>query len=524
MQILNPATLYQTDNLTSKQKEVQELAFNDFESFIRLVASYQLLGHCHIGLCKWVTKSEGSNKLILWPRDHGKSRYAAFYACWCIVRDPATTIIYASATAEKAEEQLRFIKTILTSPIVRKYFPGLVNEKEGQRALWNNTAIIIDHPHRMKEGVVDSTIMTCGLEKNITGKHCHKLILDDVVVHSNSVKGGDEGRKAVNSWVAQAASIASAESEIFAVGTRYHPKDAYSMMIDMTYDTYEEGSEPKPLFLVNQADVEIDGQFLWPRMERKDGKKFGFDEIILAKKKAIYEAAGEITQFYAQYYNDPNDKSTAPIARDLFLYYDREDLNYSHFDGWHIKGKALYLNAAVDLAATATDSSDYTVITVGGIDEDGIRYFIDGVRFRTDKTSKIKEEIANLYNKYKFKHLAIEAVSGFKLVANDLKESLYSDGIRLPMEIYIPPNTQSKIARINGILEPLYQSASVFHFKGGICQTLEDELVSINPAHDDTKDAWALNNSFMKKPVSSNRKINRTNVLKFHPRFGGVMP
>lgn len=522
MQILSPTRFYRTDLLNSKQKEVQELAFNDFESFIRLVAPYQILGHCHIELCKWITKSLGENKLILWPRDHGKSRYSAFYAAWSIVRDPATTIIYASATAEKAEEQLRFIKGILTSPTVRKYFPDLVNEKEGQRALWNNTAIIVDHPHRQEEGVVDSTIMTCGLEKNITGKHCHKLILDDVVVHSNSVKAGEEGRKTVNMWVAQAASIASAESEIFAVGTRYHPKDAYAMMIDMKYDMSENSDDAKHLFQVNQADVEAEGQFLWPRMERKDGKKFGFDEIILAKKKAIYEAAGEITQFYAQYYNDPNDKSTAPIARELFKYYDRKDLVYSSFDGWYMGGKLLYLTAAVDLAATDTETSDYTVITVGGIDEDGNRYFIDGSRFRTNKTSKIKEEILSLYGKYKFKHLAIEAVSGFRLVAEDLKDSLYSDGVRIPMDVYIPPNTQSKTARINGILEPLYQSASVYHFRGGICQTLEDELVSVNPSHDDTKDAWALNNSIMKKPLSNRRKTHNTNVIKFNQRFGGV--
>ena len=74
-------------------------------------------------------------------------------------------------------------------------------------------------------------------------------------------------------------------------------------------------------------DVEVDGEFLWPRQQRKDGKFFGFTPQVLAKKKAVYEASGAITQFFAQYYNDPNDKSTAPIARDLFKYFKKEELD-----------------------------------------------------------------------------------------------------------------------------------------------------------------------------------------------------
>ena len=46
------------------------------------------------------------------------------------------------------------------------------------------------------------------------------------------------------------------------------------------------------------------GEFLWPKMRRNDGKWFGFDRAILAKKRGQYL---DKTQFYAQYYNNPND-------------------------------------------------------------------------------------------------------------------------------------------------------------------------------------------------------------------------
>lgn len=519
MKLIASSTLYDSSHLKPRQREIRDLALNRFEAFISLVAPYQLLGSCHKALSHWIEQNESENKLILWPRDHGKSRFAAFYTAWQICRNPAVTIIYGSATAEKAEEQLRFIKNILSSPVVRKYFPGLVNEKEGHRTAWNATNIIVDHPLRMSEGVIDSTVMTCGLEKTITGKHCAVLVLDDIVVPENNTI---QGRKIVNSWVAQAASITSADSHIFAVGTRYHPKDAYNVMVSMVYRVEREDGEfdeSKALFMVNQSDVEADGEYLWPRQQRKDGAWFGFNPEILARKRAVYEANGEITQFYAQYYNDPNDRSTAPISRDMFQYYDRSQLEFS-YGSWELDGKPLYTYLSVDLAATVGEASDFSVLCVGAIDTLGNRYVIHIDRFKTDKMSVVQQRIAELYNKYVFKKGRIEAVGGFRLVAQDLADRLQDKGIRIPWDLYIPPNYDGKIARIHAILEPLYQSGAVYHYRGGNTQVLEDELVSINPAHDDAKDAWAMCCDLMEMP---RQRLHRNqNIVQFNSRFGGV--
>ena len=523
MEWINADNLYSSKALSADQREVRSASINNLEAFIRLVAPYQLMAHCHMAMCKWAMEHQNENRLLLWPRDHGKSRYAAFYAAWEIVRDPSTTIIYASATAEKAEEQLRFIKTILDNKITRRYFPELLALEEGKREAWNKTYIVVDHPYRKTEGVVDSTLMTCGLEKTITGKHCKRLILDDIVVPENNT---EVGRRDVNSWAAQAASIMSADSSMFVVGTRYHPKDAYQIMMDMSYDNPEENEEGElitsevPMFQVMMDNVEYDGEFLWPRQQRNDGKYFGFNPTVLAKKRAVYEATGEITQFYAQYYNDPNDKSTAPISRDLFKYYKKEEVEYVA-GLWTVMGRPVWMYAAIDMAASTKDSADYTVITVGAIDEDGNRYVVDIDRFKSSKTSEILQHIRNMYERFMFKKLRIEAVAGFRLVAQDLADRLTEMGIRIPIDLYIPPNAQGKFARVNGILEPLYQTGAIYHYRGGNCQILEDELVSVNPSHDDTKDSWAMCIDLMVKPIQKRNKPS-SNVLKFHSRFGGV--
>ena len=519
----NVNELYPTKHLNASQREIRELAFDNFEAFIRLVAPFQLLAHCHISLCKWIRKFNHENKLLLWPRDHGKSRMAAFYTCWEIIRDPATTIIYASATAEKAEEQLRFIKNILDSKIVKRYFPNLLKDDEGRREAWNKTFIIIDHPYRKQQGVIDATLMTCGLEKTITGKHCKRLILDDIVVPENN---SEIGRRDVNGWAAQAASIMSSDSSMLVVGTRYHPRDAYQIMMDMEAhipikdENGETTTESEHMFVVNMANVETDGEFLWPRTQRKDGQWFGFNDRILARKRAVYEANNEIVQFYAQYYNDPNDKSAAPISRELFNYYEKDALEQS-LGAWTIDGRICYTYAAVDLATSKSGSADYTVITVGAIDTIGNRYVLAIDRYKTDKISVTQEKLREHFIKYKYKKLRIEAVAGFKLVAQDLADNLIDAGIRVPVDLYTPSPNEAKAARINNILEPLYQAQAVYHYRGGNCQILEDELVSVNPLNDDTKDSWAMCVDLMTIPIVRRQAQNKRRVF-FHPRFGGV--
>jgi hypothetical protein len=186
-----------------------------------------------------------------------------------------------------------------------------------------------------------------------------------------------------------------------------------------------------------------------------------------------------------------------------------------------VMGKPSWLYAAVDMAASTKDRADYTVITVGAIDDEGNRYVVDIARFKTQKASEIFDAIRSAYNRFIFKKLRIEAVSGFRLVAQDLADRLTDEGVRIPIDLYIPPNTDGKFARVNGILEPLYQSGAIYHYRGGNCQVLEDELVSVNPLHDDTKDAWAMCCDIMVKPIQR-RMASSSNILSFNKRFGGV--
>ena len=166
-------------SVTNKTKadQIREAAEADLETFIALVAPYQCLGQVHRDLITWWTRSDRkTHQLTLLPRDHGKSRMIAFRVAWHITKHPDHRVLYISATANLAEKQLHFIKSILTSPIYTRYWPEMIHPDEGKREKWTNSEISLDHPKRKEEGVRDPTIFTGGLTTSLTGLHSLKAI------------------------------------------------------------------------------------------------------------------------------------------------------------------------------------------------------------------------------------------------------------------------------------------------------------------------------------------------------------
>src|SRR5690606_5726902 len=161
----------------------------------------------------------------------------------------------------------------------------------------------------------------------------------------------------------------------------------------------------RPVWQITEHVVEKDGLFIWPRVIRpKDKKAFGFDMNVLSRIKAEYS---DKTQFYAQYYNDPNDPSSNRIANDKFQYYNPRLLR-PEGSRWFYNGKRLNVYAAVDFAFSLNRAADYTAIVVIGIDADSNIYVLDIYRFKTKKIIDYFERIAQLHSKSKFSKLQAE--------------------------------------------------------------------------------------------------------------------
>lgn len=517
----------------SRIADVREAAESDLITFIKLVAPHRVLGDVHKEVCAWWTREDaGDHQLLLMPRDHQKSALIAYRVAWEITRNPAVTILYISATSTLAEKQLYFIKNILESKIYRRYWPEMIHEQEGKREKWTNSEICVDHPIRKTEGVRDSTIFTAGLTTSITGLHFEIAVLDDVVVKENAYT--EEGRNKVEGQYSLLSSIESTGTDENAtgaqewvVGTRYHPKDLYSSLIAMEHSVYDENGEEvgsEPVYEVFQREVEDrgdgTGEFLWPRQQNERGKWFGFDNRILAKKRAKYL---DRTQFRAQYYNNPNDPDNARISPTKFQYFDKKFLK-EEGGIWFYKDSRLNIFGAIDFAFSLRKKADYTAIAVVGVNAENDIFVLDIDRFKTDKISVYFEHLMQMFYKWGFKKLRAEVTVAQQAIVRELKESyIKKQGLPLKIDEYRPSRHEgTKEERIAAILEPRYDNLAIWHYKGGNCSLLEEELTMAHPPHDDIKDALAAAIDIAVAPRFSSNRQSKVSQIQYHSRFGGV--
>lgn len=517
------------ENMPDDAKQLRETALNDLFFYARLVNPGYVYGDIHKSIFKWMEayslygtgEDLTSNKLIMLPRAHLKSHMVATWASWIITKHPEITILYVSATAELAETQLYAIQNILASTVYQRYFPEYINPQEGKREKWSQRKFSLDHEKRKQEGIRDATVSTAGLTTNTTGWHADVIIADDLVVPENAYT--EDGRDSVMKKSSQFTSIRNAGGFTMACGTRYHPNDVYSTWKNQEYDVFDpDGNiiDRKRVWEIQEYAVEVDNVFIWPKTMRQDGKYFGFDQQVLSRIRAEYS---DRIQYYAQYYNNPNDPGSNRIDRSKFQYYDRKFLK-QQYGSYYYKGKRLNVYAAIDFAFSLSKKSDNTAIVVIGVDEDNFIYVLDIDVFKSDKISEYFKHLAELHSKWEFRKLRAEVTVAQSVIVRDLKDKMREEGLQLSIDEHRPARKEgTKEERIASALEHRYDNMSVWHFKGGYIDVLEEELVLARPAHDDIKDALASAVEIAIKPKRSGRKDDDvSNVVKFHPRFGGV--
>lgn len=519
------------DRMPERAREIRERALTDLSFFAHLVNPGYMYGQIHLGLFRWLQEYElfgqgelaSSNKLMLLPRGHLKSHVVATWLAWVITRSPEVTSLYLSATAELAETQLYAVKNILGSDVYQRYFPEYIHPQDGKREKWSSNKVSVDHVKRKLEGVRDATISTAGLTTNTTGWHADIIIADDLVVPENAYT--EEGRVLVSRKASQFTSIRNSGGFTVACGTRYHPRDVYRDWKEQVYDIYDDDGikvDEAPVWDIKEYSVEQDGVFLWPRTVRKDGKAFGFNLQVLSRIRAEYE---DRVQFFAQYYNDPNDPGSDKIAKDKFQYYNTRFLKKGG-DHWYIHDRKLNVFASVDFAYSLKKTSDYTAIVVVGIDCNKNYYILDIDRFKTDKILEYFNHIRDLHVKWNFKKLRAEVSVAQKVIVNGIKDYVAQSSLRLPIEEFRPTRHEgTKEERIASALEPLYDDLRMWHFEGGWTSVLEEELVLARPPHDDIKDALASAVAIAVPPAksmgSAAKSLLQGNKM-FNSKFGGV--
>jgi len=520
----------------AKARELIEACRFNLFKFAQAINPSYCYGDIHEEVFSWLSNPESAaRQLLLLPRGHLKSHCIAVYCVWRITFEPWTTITYLVSQEDLGKAQLHAIKQMMLGDTYTQLWPEMFAEKvernKKERGVWSAYAFDVDHPCRKERSVRDHTVIMKTVKSNAQGLHSDGLVFDDVVVPQFADTA--IGRKELSRSLGYFSSILNPGGWIKAVGTRYHPEDAYQSMIEAKIGIWDsevqDFTTQIPLWDVMERVVEDSydrsgtGHFLWPRTESPiDGKLYGFNISELSKIKADYISHQGLVHFFSQYYNDPNDIGSARLNRSKFQYYEKKYLE-KEFPNVRYKGTKLNVYAAMDVAWATDAKADYTAIAVVGIDHDGFIYVLDLERFRTSNFQEYYEKVHYLQHEWGFRRILVETNAAGSLVAQELEAFIRRNGGSLVVERRAATHRSgSKEEKWAAVLEPRYDSKSVFHFRGGLTPELEEELLSARPRNDDLKDALCAAISIAKPPASKRfnyKELRNSNVVV--GRFGG---
>jgi hypothetical protein len=156
---------------------------------------------------------------------------------------------------------------------------------------------------------------------------------------------------------------------------------------------------------------------------------------------------------------------------------------------------------------------------VVGVDSRGNIYLLDIDRFKTNKISVMYERVVSLYRKWNFRKFRAEVTAAQSLIVQQFKDYMKAQIILFTIDEHRPQ--KNKEERMAAALEPRYANNMIWHYKGGNCQVLEEELLVAHPEHDDIKDCLAAVLDIATPPMKR-RTIGPEQAISFNSRFGGV--
>lgn len=224
-------------------------------------------------------------RLILEPRDHGKTEAVITFVTDLICEDRDVRVLFAGETIDRARERVGRVKSLLRSKRVTRdycsapaegYGPFLParGDDEFYRTKWGESAITVIR----SIDAVDPTLRAAGVRTAMTGGHYDVIVVDDPVAMS-SVKNLDR-RRELRDWLKSTVTPMLAPGGLLIViGTRKHHDDLYAHLLrDPTWRKLERKAilrfpdKAAPVYALDEHgieelvdwDVEGDHEVLWP--------------------------------------------------------------------------------------------------------------------------------------------------------------------------------------------------------------------------------------------------------------------
>ena len=487
-------------DLTEKD-EVYKAAYNDLIFFGRAFLPNDFLNksvtpdfHRHVAE-KLISTKPGGRLCNILPRGFGKSilaKAAIMHKICFREKDRHQFIAWVGEEQGQAIDHLKYLKNhIEINKKLRYYFGNMAGDSVGKR--WTEKDIVTAKGDRIiAKGTSQRLRGRTEVDVRYTG-----VVLDDFESELNTKT--PERRAEIKKWVVATVYPALEESPgnegwIWLSGTIVH----YDSFLQMIYEGFTEAlktGRKYPWDVTFRRAME-EGTPIW-----KD--QFSFKK--LERKRQEFIEAGLVNKFAQEYMNDARDISNASFKTDKIKHHSLKFERHGNF-GYLMDGnKAIPIHTymGVDLAHTATKTSDYQVIMVLGVDSNKNRYVIEYFRDRIP-TFDMPERILALAQKYRpVRRVTIETVAAQEMVRDMVTRISAKDRRMIPgiFKGAKPPPGIKKADRLETALGPVVNSGKLF-IRREMTEIVDEFFEHPVPKHDDIMDALYYADYYSQAPRS----------------------
>ena len=429
-----------------------------------------------------------NNLLITMPPRHAKSTFGTvLFPSYFMARDPQRYIMSCSYNAQLATDFGRQVRTVVEQNLINQAFPDFNLSQESRAAdVW-----------RTESG---GAYFAVGVGGTTSGRPANLLLVDDPIKSREDAESLTQRNKTWNYYTSALAtrlqpSNKGDEPKQIVILTRWHPDDLAGRLMDS-----EDWKEGRWKHINFPAIKKVDGRKISRRMLPENDPRYVSPDEYRSLSPAKREVAEEKEEplwperfpledlkrrerlnpreFASLYQQQPYIQGGNLIRTDWWRSYP-DDLKPESFTT---------LVIAADTAFKKSESADYSVFVVAGMDKTGDIYIVDIVRGKYD-FPELKQRMIQLNNAWRGRGLRAiyieDKASGQSLIQELKRESGVSV---IPYKV-----VTDKVARVNAIL-PLIEGGRVFLPESSVwLDDFADECVSFpNGNHDDQVDAMTI--------------------------------
>ncbi len=496
-------------NIISNLKEKDEVlarSYNDLLYFGRAFLPSDFLNkssspvfHAEVSK-KLIDTKPGARICNILPRGFGKSilsKAAILHKICFAPKGQRQFIAWVAEEQGQAIDHLKYVKSHLEyNESIRYYFGNLSGDSVGNR--WTEKDIVTTKGDRLiAKGTSQRLRGRTEIDVRYTG-----IILDDFESELNTKT--PERRDEIKKWIVSTVFPALEESPgkegwIWLCGTIVHYDSFLQMVVDGSKNAEKEGRQ-YPWNVTFYRALE-------------DGKSI----CKLESKKREFIEAGLVNKFAQEYMNDARDLSSAAFKTDRIQYHDGVFKSMDNYTYLVIRNEAIPINVymGVDIAATATQQSDFQVIMVIGVDSNKNRYVLEYYRERIP-TFDLPQEIIKMSKKYSpVRRVTIETVAAQEMVRDMVTRMASSDRKLIPgiFKGVKPPPGIKKADRLETSLGPIVNSKKLY-IRREMTELVDEMFEHPVPKNDDLMDALYYSDYYAKSPLSSSISVSEMNSGK----------